>query len=851
MGVVLAELFSYWDKLELGQKLETSLSDPGTIQEAVFGFSTASEEPFAMDCDTCGLVRALSLEPPSLKRMKQVAQQSGSSVGFEEASGSRGPSVTARYRAARPELRSPPRDAAGLRAVAGGLNLIEKIGHELKRIAQVLGSGPAPVPIPPPKPAAPVLRQGIWEPIASQTSRPDVRGPDQVYTWPEPVAHQAAPPAPPTMFAPAPPWVEEPEARPGQIRRSKSARGRSSAAPVWRPQLEGSRGAHSGAGSLSASGSSPGISSPLGSQFSGNFSQEDGLRGQPMASVSKRSMSARALRGAGPVSRGAETPIGSQDEKPSRAAATPKFLWQPSPADPLDDIILQEAVDLDTESRPRAGQIQVQPRRRQNQPQAFADALAAAQEDGRSPSEVRAHAESRRQATREATSPRRKARTPEPPWAEVDSPQASPVEVLRALKGPGRGPMSPIHAFPNVEDITAQGPQEVSRANERPVPSTPGPLPKNLDKDRADSRRSSRSEPLEFKSELMNISSQASAASLGADASETLEDGSQATSERSRRRRRRREDSEPGSGVSVSERRRRRDREEDDTSRSERSERSRRRRRRRDEEDASSQATSELSRRDEDRESRGSRRRRRREEEAEGESQRLSRIQEESGSPDSKARSARPASPPEAARQAQSGDGESEESRKLLKDYLSRPEVKAAAEAMSRSKSCSTVGPSSPGKSSSPTSSRLTIVQPVEMSQLKRKFEELITDLEDLEKQQDAVQQDRERLEKEKQQMTSGHCSNADIVQLNVGGHLFTTKRRTLLMAPEGSLLHSMFCGRWEDSLPRDEQTRIFLDFTPMLFETVLSYLRTRRWLRQGCPLVCHLLKQSIGKSFI
>ncbi|CAJ1344888.1 unnamed protein product [Effrenium voratum] len=46
-------------------------------------------------------------------------------------------------------------------------------------------------------------------------------------------------------------------------------------------------------------------------------------------------------------------------------------------------------------------------------------------------------------------------------------------------------------------------------------------------------------------------------------------------------------------------------------------------------------------------------------------------------------------------------------------------------------------------------------------------------------------------------------------------------------MAPEGSRLQSMFCGRWEDSLPRDEQTRIFLDFTPMLFETVLSYLRT------------------------
>ena len=61
-----------------------------------------------------------------------------------------------------------------------------------------------------------------------------------------------------------------------------------------------------------------------------------------------------------------------------------------------------------------------------------------------------------------------------------------------------------------------------------------------------------------------------------------------------------------------------------------------------------------------------------------------------------------------------------------------------------------------------------------------------------------------------------GHASvaSADIVTVNVGGKLFTTNRRTLCLI-EGSLLACMFSGRWDDSLQRDTNGSIFLNFDP------------------------------------
>ena len=79
----------------------------------------------------------------------------------------------------------------------------------------------------------------------------------------------------------------------------------------------------------------------------------------------------------------------------------------------------------------------------------------------------------------------------------------------------------------------------------------------------------------------------------------------------------------------------------------------------------------------------------------------------------------------------------------------------------------------------------------------------------------------------EKLRMKAVEVSDDDIINLNVGGKKMTTKRSTLCQV-EGSLLASMFSGRWEDSLARDEDGRIFFDFNPQYFVYILDYLRAR-----------------------
>jgi hypothetical protein len=84
-----------------------------------------------------------------------------------------------------------------------------------------------------------------------------------------------------------------------------------------------------------------------------------------------------------------------------------------------------------------------------------------------------------------------------------------------------------------------------------------------------------------------------------------------------------------------------------------------------------------------------------------------------------------------------------------------------------------------------------------------------------------------EAYKEEKLRMKAIEVSDDDMINLNVGGKKMTTKRSTLCQV-EGSLLASMFSGRWEDSLARDEDGRIFFDFNPQYFVYVLDYLRAR-----------------------
>ena len=67
----------------------------------------------------------------------------------------------------------------------------------------------------------------------------------------------------------------------------------------------------------------------------------------------------------------------------------------------------------------------------------------------------------------------------------------------------------------------------------------------------------------------------------------------------------------------------------------------------------------------------------------------------------------------------------------------------------------------------------------------------------------------------------------SDVIELNVGGERMATLRSTLCQV-EGSLLASMFSGRWEDSMSHDKEGRIFLNFDPKYFALILGHLRAK-----------------------
>jgi BTB/POZ domain len=64
-----------------------------------------------------------------------------------------------------------------------------------------------------------------------------------------------------------------------------------------------------------------------------------------------------------------------------------------------------------------------------------------------------------------------------------------------------------------------------------------------------------------------------------------------------------------------------------------------------------------------------------------------------------------------------------------------------------------------------------------------------------------------------------------DVVNVNVGGTVFTTRRSTLCSV-KGSFLESLFSGRFTAEVDRDGC--VFIDRDPELFRAVLAYLRDR-----------------------
>ena len=115
----------------------------------------------------------------------------------------------------------------------------------------------------------------------------------------------------------------------------------------------------------------------------------------------------------------------------------------------------------------------------------------------------------------------------------------------------------------------------------------------------------------------------------------------------------------------------------------------------------------------------------------------------------------------------------------------------------------------------------------------KRKHEEMLLELsqrrkefdKELQEEKLELRKEREAFEKEKAAMNKLGPGSKDIVRINVGGTLFQVKRSTLCRA-KGSMLESMFSGRWEKNIDRDENGNAFLDYDPGHLKIILDHLR-------------------------
>ena len=102
------------------------------------------------------------------------------------------------------------------------------------------------------------------------------------------------------------------------------------------------------------------------------------------------------------------------------------------------------------------------------------------------------------------------------------------------------------------------------------------------------------------------------------------------------------------------------------------------------------------------------------------------------------------------------------------------------------------------------------------VARFKKEFNDII------EKEREKMKAEVEAYNAEKERLQTVSVRDDDIIHLNVSGLKLTTNRSTLCQV-EGSLLASMFSGRWEDSVQRDQDGAVFLDFNPQHFTVILA----------------------------
>merc|ERR1719510_1421162 len=68
-----------------------------------------------------------------------------------------------------------------------------------------------------------------------------------------------------------------------------------------------------------------------------------------------------------------------------------------------------------------------------------------------------------------------------------------------------------------------------------------------------------------------------------------------------------------------------------------------------------------------------------------------------------------------------------------------------------------------------------------------------------------------------------------DLIGLNLGGERVVKVKRSLLLQIEGSMLASMFSGRYEEQLDRDEHGNVFFDYSASVMMPLIEFLRLSR----------------------
>jgi hypothetical protein len=115
------------------------------------------------------------------------------------------------------------------------------------------------------------------------------------------------------------------------------------------------------------------------------------------------------------------------------------------------------------------------------------------------------------------------------------------------------------------------------------------------------------------------------------------------------------------------------------------------------------------------------------------------------------------------------------------------------------------------------------------------------------------LKEETEKLQEEKDTMNDvGPASNNDdvIIEINAGGKVISALRSTLCLVAPDTMFSYMFSGRWDGSLTRDNNDRVFLDHDPELIKIIVNFLRTKKIEDQSNPVKSPAIPDGKKKEF-